>query len=143
MADVKGLFGLPLATQSSRISTMRELYRVGDVNTALMVAAVIDTAEAARHELVLEEDEAEHGTLVHYESGLRPTSVLGPNSVLRIVKPLDEIAHLPFDHRVGFLLGLIDGATDVETILDTSAMPEEETMSVLHELLVIGVIRVA
>ena len=142
-------FGLPLATLATlathegRISTMRDLYRDGDVDGALMVAAVIDTALEACREVTLDPDEAAERTLLHYHSGMRPTSVLALDSVLRLVKTSAEIAQLPFDHRIGFLLGLVDGATTVETILDVGAMPADEALSLLHELLVLGVVQVS
>lgn len=137
------LFGLPLITHEGRISVMRELYREGDVAGALMVAAVIDTAFEASREVTLEADTSAQPTLVHHDSGIRPTSVLALDCVLRIAKDPNDIARLPFDHRVGFLLAHVDGATTVEDILDVSPMPEDEALSLLHELLVLGIVQVS
>jgi hypothetical protein len=144
MADMLARFGgLPLVTHEGRISTMRDLYRAGDVDRALMVAAVIDTALEASRELTLDEDESENRPVVHRGSGIHPTSALAPHTVLRIAKVPDEIAKLPFDHRAGFVLALVDGVTPVESILDIGGMPAEETLSLLQELLVLGVLDLA
>jgi hypothetical protein len=44
---------------------------------------------------------------------------------------------LPLDHRAGFLLSLMDGTMDLETVVDLSAMPREDALQIarcLHEL---------
>ena len=45
-----------------------------------------------------------------------------------------ELARLTLDHRAGFILSHVDGVSDVETILDVSAMPAEEALRILGEL---------
>ncbi|MFO0678487.1 MAG: hypothetical protein U0169_18260 [Polyangiaceae bacterium] len=38
------------------------------------------------------------------------------------------------DHRAGFLLSMIDGMSDLETILDMSGMGEMDALKILYEL---------
>ncbi len=40
----------------------------------------------------------------------------------------------PLDHRAGFHLSLLDGAMDLESLLDVCAMPAVEALSLLTEL---------
>jgi hypothetical protein len=58
-------------------------------------------------------------------------SVSGPPSV---AMPSDEIRHLPLDHRAGFMLSLIDGLTDIETLIELSAMPRVDALRIVREL---------
>jgi hypothetical protein len=52
----------------------------------------------------------------------------------------DELRGLQLDHRAGFLVSLIDGASNIETMLDLSAMPKDETLRMIENLLGMGVI---
>ncbi len=45
-----------------------------------------------------------------------------------------ELSRLTLDHRSGFVLSHVDGVSDVETILDVSAMPNDEALCILGEL---------
>jgi hypothetical protein len=51
-----------------------------------------------------------------------------------------DLQKLPLDARAGFILSLIDGRCTVQTMLDISGMPEEETLDVLRELLRLGAV---
>jgi hypothetical protein len=51
-----------------------------------------------------------------------------------IVLSIDKLREARLDHRFGFLLSLLDGSTTVEEILDLSAMPADETLSLLEQL---------
>jgi hypothetical protein len=44
------------------------------------------------------------------------------------------------DHRAGFLLSRVDGKTPIEDLLDVAAMPEDETLELLRELLSKGIL---
>jgi hypothetical protein len=44
------------------------------------------------------------------------------------------------DHRAGFLLSLMDGETDVGTVLDLSGMPRDETLVLLDNLIKHGLV---
>jgi hypothetical protein len=60
---------------------------------------------------------------------------LDRNAVPRVVMLRDEISQLELDHREGFLLSLIDGVSNIEALLDVCAMPEEDALITLYELL--------
>jgi hypothetical protein len=51
-----------------------------------------------------------------------------------------ELPLLPLDHREGFLVSHIDGASSIETILDVCAMPAEEALGLIEGLVERGVI---
>jgi len=52
----------------------------------------------------------------------------------------DELRRLPLDHRAGYLLSLMDGTMDLETVLDVSAMPRAEALSAVRDLFEAGVV---
>jgi hypothetical protein len=58
----------------------------------------------------------------------------------RIVKYESELVDLPLDPRAAFLLGLIDGKSRVQTLVDMSGMEESDVIELLERLLVFGVI---
>jgi Tfp pilus assembly protein PilZ len=45
-----------------------------------------------------------------------------------------ELRGLPLDGRLGFLVSLIDGVTSVESLIDLSGMPPDETLAMLDDL---------
>ena len=45
-----------------------------------------------------------------------------------------DLRAVPLDGRSGFLVSLIDGLTSVESLIDLSGMPAEETLALLEEL---------
>jgi hypothetical protein len=50
------------------------------------------------------------------------------------------IRQLPLDHRTGFVLSLIDGTVDLETLVVISAMPREEVLRIVRALEESGVV---
>ena len=60
--------------------------------------------------------------------------------VPRLRIPRDEIALLPIDHRAGFLLAHVDDVTTLGEIFDVCAMPHGEAMSLVDDLVRLGVI---
>jgi hypothetical protein len=60
--------------------------------------------------------------------------------VLVVVMPQEKIKLLPLDHRAGFLLSLMDGVTDLETLLEISPMPRGEALRVVRDLFEAGVV---
>ncbi len=46
----------------------------------------------------------------------------------------EKIRNLPLDHRAGFLLSLIDGCTDLETLIELSSMPRMDALHIVREL---------
>lgn len=63
----------------------------------------------------------------------RPTPVV-MLAVPTLAMSRGELARLTLDHRAGFILSHVDGVSDVETILDVSAMPNDEALGILGEL---------
>jgi hypothetical protein len=59
-----------------------------------------------------------------------------------IVVPKDWITLARLDHRAGYLLSLLDGVIDIETVLDVSCMPSDETLGLLEELASLGIVTV-
>jgi hypothetical protein len=51
-----------------------------------------------------------------------------------------DLTRAGLDHRAGFIVSLIDGTSDVAMILDMSAMPQDEALAILAELVSRGVI---
>jgi hypothetical protein len=45
-----------------------------------------------------------------------------------------ELRAIPLDGRSGFLVSLIDGVTSVESLIDLSGMPAEQTLAMLEDL---------
>lgn len=61
-------------------------------------------------------------------------------SIPRVLKSPAEIAELPIDHRAGFLLAHFDGVQTIEEILDICAMPGDEAIQLITELVAMGVV---
>jgi hypothetical protein len=97
----------------SRLAEMRRLYAAGDVDAALDIASLIRPAAPA----------------------------FSLAAVPKVVMSAPEILKLPLDHRAGFLLGRIDGRTDLRGVLDIAAMPANEAAAILEQLLSLGAIR--
>jgi hypothetical protein len=57
-----------------------------------------------------------------------------------MVAPLDELEARSVDHRAGFLLSQVDGATNLETILDVSGMPPLDALRIVRELVRRGIV---
>jgi hypothetical protein len=57
-----------------------------------------------------------------------------------MVAPFDELAARSVDHRAGFLLSQMDGATNLESILDVSGMPPLDALRIVRELVRRGVV---
>jgi hypothetical protein len=57
-----------------------------------------------------------------------------------VVMPVERLKRLPLDHRAGFLLSLMDGAIDLETIVEIAGMPRNEVIGLVRDLFQAGVI---
>ncbi|MBA2661479.1 MAG: hypothetical protein H0U74_04245 [Bradymonadaceae bacterium] len=112
----------------------RRLYEQGAFQAALDVVARLllhdKDPEVERLKLTLERE-------LEREQRERIGS-LSRVPVLRV--RMSEISQHQLDHRAGFLLSRIDGMLSFEDILDMSAMPRLETMSVLADLCALGLI---
>jgi hypothetical protein len=47
---------------------------------------------------------------------------------------------MPLDHRAGFLLSLMDGTVDLDTLIDVSGMPRDDVLSIVSELHEVGAV---
>ncbi len=52
----------------------------------------------------------------------------------------DQLKRLPLDNRAGFLLSLMDGAIDLDTVVELSAMPRAEALRAVRGLVDAGVV---
>jgi hypothetical protein len=50
------------------------------------------------------------------------------------------LKRLPLDHRAGFLLSLMDGTLDLETVVEVSGMPRDEVLRTVRDLFDSGVV---
>jgi hypothetical protein len=57
-----------------------------------------------------------------------------------VVMPAEVLMGLPLDHRAGYLISLIDGATDLDTVLEIAMMPREDALRLLRDLFESGVV---
>ena len=76
---------------------------------------------------------------VEESSGVRSVPILLADVPVLALPPA-EVARLALDHRAGFVLSHVDGASSVENILDVSAMPHTETLEILAELVTRSII---
>jgi hypothetical protein len=52
----------------------------------------------------------------------------------------ETLKRLPLDHRAGFLLSLMDGTLDLETVVEVSGMPRDEVLRIVRDLYDSGVV---
>ncbi|HEY3818717.1 MAG TPA: hypothetical protein VGL81_16215 [Polyangiaceae bacterium] len=57
-----------------------------------------------------------------------------------VVMGVEDLKRLPLDHRAGFLLSMMDGATDLETLAEIAGMPRDEVVHLLRDLVESGVV---
>ena len=57
-----------------------------------------------------------------------------------VVLDAERLCRVPISGRAGFIVALVDGRTTVEELLDISAMSAEETLSLLEDLRLRGII---
>ncbi len=120
----------PPLTARSPHQELHDRYAVGDFTGALVVAESIleqdpDDLEAARYsqscrDVLTQMYTARVGAL---------------DASVRVAIPPDQIRWLSLDHRAGFLLSLVDGASTVEEILDICGMPRLDALRLLYMML--------
>lgn len=71
---------------------------------------------------------------------VRPPAFAPAESIPVPVMRGSELRELHLDRYAGFLLSLMDGVTTVEMLLDVCAMPTEEALRVLDDLVRSGVV---
>jgi hypothetical protein len=52
----------------------------------------------------------------------------------------DSLKRFPLDHRAGFVLSLIDGAIDLETLVDLSGMDRTQVLDLVRHLCDSGIV---
>jgi hypothetical protein len=57
-----------------------------------------------------------------------------------VVMSASALKRLPLDHRVGFLMSLMDGAMDLETLVEIAGMPRVEVLRAVRDLFESGVV---
>lgn len=59
---------------------------------------------------------------------------------LVVATPAEILCRLPLDHRAGFLLSQMDGATDLETLISIGPLPRADALRIVRELVEHGVV---
>ena len=72
--------------------------------------------------------------------GLEAWSLQVSTGKMVVNAPLEVLKQLPLDHRAGFLLSLMDGSLDLETLIEVSGMHRDEVLVIVQELHEAGVI---
>jgi len=94
---------------------------------------------------------AERSTGRGGRGGRAAVDTVGEKMLLGLLGPLDQVpvvAITParlreraFDHRTGFLLSQVDGASSLEMIIDVSGMTRVEALKGLNKLIEEGVLK--
>ena len=53
---------------------------------------------------------------------------------------VEELKLLPLDHRAGYLLSRMDGSIDLETLVEVAALPRDEVLRMVRDLVDSGVV---
>lgn len=114
----------------SPLDDMRDRYAVGDFTGALVVAESIlegtpEDPEARRYA-----ESCREVLTQMYSARLGPLT-----QIVTVAVAPDQVRWLSLDHRAGFLLSLVDGASTVEELLDISGMPRLEALRHLFMML--------
>jgi hypothetical protein len=64
-------------------------------------------------------------------------------TVPRLRRSRDELAEAPIDHRDCFILGLVDGETSVQGLVDAAGIPHDDVLRALQRLRRLGLIRLS
>lgn len=57
-----------------------------------------------------------------------------------VVMDPESLKRLPLDHKVGFLLSLMDGKTDLDTLVAVASMPRDQVLRAVRDLYESGVV---
>jgi hypothetical protein len=131
------------AVGDPRVAAMRELYAEGDANGALFIGLSIAPPPMPDDDVcgvaeALGLDTIDDPTLDHLPSQALET--VGWERIPHVLVPRDRISELPIDHRTGFLLAHVDGTHTLEEIIDVCAMPQEEAILLLRQLIALNAI---
>ncbi|HEX2731734.1 MAG TPA: hypothetical protein VHM70_09020 [Polyangiaceae bacterium] len=115
--------------------SLADLYAVGNFSGALEIAEKRLQVNADDDEALRYLDECRRTLIRMYSARLAPLD----RAVQLAVAP-GEIRWLTLDHRAGFLISHVDGASTVEDLLDISGMPRLDALRILVELVSRGVV---
>jgi hypothetical protein len=118
------------AARDPRVTAMRELYAAGETEAALFIAQTIDPSPPGRVSTTAET----------MPPPPMPLEAFARDRVPCVIRRPEELAALPIDHRQGFLLAHVDGRASIEQILDVCAMPKEDAIFLLRQLVAMGVV---
>ena len=72
---------------------------------------------------------------------LEPPVMLEPLSrIPTLAKSISELGATVGDPKAAYVLGFVDGVLPLETILDVTGLPDEETRTILRRFIALGVI---
>lgn len=131
------LRAVSVAGEASPLGEARRLFAEGKPENALFVLATVvaQTPENAEAHAL----SAVCGAALEEEC----LSAIGSaTAVLKIAMPPGELRRFGLDHVSGFLVSLIDGHTDVSTILDLSGLSRLLALRHLRNLVARGIVEV-
>jgi hypothetical protein len=116
-------------TMEDPVSEMRERFALGDFSGALELAELIMAAEPGNL------DAAECGEDCRTTlEGMLASKLGSLDRVPIVMVPPAELRWLAIDHRSGFILSLVDGASSIDLILDVCGMPKLDALRIVDEL---------
>jgi hypothetical protein len=126
--DTGATFAEPGKEPGTR-NDMQDRYAVGDFTGALVVAESILDSDPDNEDAKRYAQSCREVLTQMYAARLGPM-----DQVPTVVVPADQITWLSLDHRAGFLLSLVDGASNIEEILDVSGMTRLDALRIMYTL---------
>ncbi len=119
----------PSPQQGASRTAMKDRYAMGDFTGALEIAEALLVSDSADLEAQRYATSCRDVLTQMYLSRLG-----GLDQVINVVLPPEELRWLNLDHRAGFLLSLVDGASTIDELLDISGMPRLDALRILATL---------
>lgn len=110
-------------------SEMRERFSLGDYSGALEMAELILAGDSSNLEAAECGENCRTILMKMYAAKIGSL-----DRVPTVIVPRTQMRWLSIDHRAGFILSLVDGASTVEMILDVAGMPRLDSLRILQEL---------
>jgi len=125
------------SVQLDLVGEMEELYALDDLTGALRFAELILGREPDNHQARVCAQNCRQRLIQLYASKIGSLEGVPVQALTET-----QMRWLGLDHRSGFLLSRVDGASTVEEVLDVCGMPRLEALKTLVDLLERGAIRV-
>ena len=119
---------LPPGQDDSR-PIMKDRYAMGDFTGALEIAETLLAQDSADLEAQRYATSCRDVLTQMYLSRLG-----GLDQVISVILRPEELRWLSLDHRAGFLLSRVDGASTIEELLDIAGMPRLDVLKILATL---------